>query len=118
MASASVADGHRFLTPSLERDWCDPLDVPGMREVADRIEAALVHGETIAVFGDFDVDGITSTCLLTEALRALGAQVHPFIPHRFEEGYGLSEAGALNRVVEACAPTLVITVDNGHRCSR
>ncbi|HIR91202.1 MAG TPA: single-stranded-DNA-specific exonuclease RecJ [Candidatus Limicola stercorigallinarum] len=108
----SVADGRRFLTPSLERDWCDPLDIPGMREVADRIEAALVHGETIAVFGDFDVDGITSTCLLTEALRALGAQVHPFIPHRFEEGYGLSEP-ALNRVVEACAPTLVITVDNG-----
>lgn len=107
-----VEEGRLFLTPSLERDWADPHIIPGMAEVAARVERAVRDGEVIAVFGDFDVDGITSTCLLTEALRQLGACVHPFIPHRFEEGYGLT-AQALDRVVEACEPSLVITVDNG-----
>ena len=109
---ASIEEGRRFLTPSLERDWADPLIIPGMRDVADRMERAVRGGEVIAVFGDFDVDGITSTCLLTEALRELGATVHPFIPRRFDEGYGISEA-ALDRVVAACAPNVIITVDNG-----
>lgn len=109
---SSVEEAERFLTPSLERDWADPLIIPGMADVADRVERAVRAGESIAVFGDFDVDGITSTCLLTEGLRALGATVRPFIPHRFDEGYGISEA-ALDRVVAACAPSLVVTVDNG-----
>ena len=107
-----VDAARRFLTPSLDRDWGNPLDIPGMGEVADRVGLALDRGEEIAVFGDFDVDGITSTCLLTEALRALGGTVHPFIPNRFEEGYGLTQA-ALERVLGACSPDLVITVDNG-----
>lgn len=109
---SSVEEAERFLTPSLERDWADPLIIPGMADVADRVERAVRAGESIAVFGDFDVDGITSTCLLTEGLRELGATVHPFIPHRFDEGYGISEA-ALDRVVAACAPSLIVTVDNG-----
>lgn len=108
----SVEEGRLFLTPSLERDWADPLIIPGMAEVAARVERAVRSGEPIAVFGDFDVDGITSTCLLTEALRALGAHVRPFIPHRFDEGYGLT-CQALDRVLEDCSPSLVITVDNG-----
>lgn len=108
----SVEEGRLFLTPSLERDWADPLIIPGMAEVAARVERAVRSGELIAVFGDFDVDGITSTCLLTEALRALGAHVRPFIPHRFDEGYGLT-CQALDRVLEDCSPSLVITVDNG-----
>ena len=108
----SVDEGKLFLTPSLERDWADPLLIPGMAEVADRVGRAVRTGEPIAVFGDFDVDGITSTCLLTEALRTLGARVRPFIPHRFDEGYGLT-CQALDRVIEACSPSLVITVDNG-----
>ena len=84
-----VEQGRLFLTPSLERDWADPLIIPGMAEVAERVERAVCDGERIAVFGDFDVDGITSTCLLTEALRTLGAQVHPLIPRRFDEGMAL-----------------------------
>ena len=108
----TVGEGRLFLTPSLERDWADPLLIPGMSEVADRVGRALDAHESIAVFGDFDVDGITSTCLLTEALRALGGTVFPFIPHRFEEGYGLT-AAALERVAAACRPSLVVTVDNG-----
>lgn len=108
----SIEQGQLFLTPSLDRDWADPLIIPGMAGVADRIEAAVRNGERIAIFGDFDVDGITSTCLLTEALRALGGTVVPFIPHRFDEGYGLSRA-ALDRVVQLADPQLIVTVDNG-----
>ncbi|OUN88886.1 single-stranded-DNA-specific exonuclease RecJ, partial [[Collinsella] massiliensis] len=108
----TAEEAERFLTPSLDRDWADPLIIPGMAEVADRVERAVRTGEVIAVFGDFDVDGITSTCLLTEALRELGAHVRPFIPRRFDEGYGLTEA-ALDRVVASCDPSLIVTVDNG-----
>ena len=101
-----------FLTPSLERDWLDPRELPGLVAAADRVERAVRAGEVIAVFGDFDVDGMSSTCLLTLGLRDLGAEVHPYIPRRFGEGYGLS-AEALGRVVEGCHPGLIITVDNG-----
>ena len=109
---AAAQEARDFLTPSLDRDWADPLLIPGMRGVADRVARALDAHEAIAVFGDFDVDGMTSTCLLTLALRRLGGDVHPYIPHRFGEGYGLSEA-ALTRVVEGCDPDLIVTVDNG-----
>lgn len=108
----SIEEGQLFLTPSLDRDWADPLIIPGMSVVADRVERAIRNRERIAVFGDFDVDGITSTCLLTEALRTFGADVTPFIPHRFDEGYGLSRA-ALDRVNELARPQLIVTVDNG-----
>ncbi|SER41389.1 single-stranded-DNA-specific exonuclease RecJ [Parafannyhessea umbonata] len=108
----SVDEARRFLTPSLERDWADPLVIPGMGEACDRVESALDQGQRIAVFGDFDVDGMSATCLLTLALRELGGDVYPFIPHRFGEGYGLS-LEALSRVIEGCDPELIITVDNG-----
>lgn len=105
-------DAKIFLSPSLERDWYDPVELPGLCEAADRVEQALAKHETIAVFGDFDVDGMSSTGLLTLALRDLGATVYPYIPRRFGEGYGLS-AEALERVIEGCNPDLIITVDNG-----
>ena len=107
-----VARAREFLSPSIERDWADPLCIPGMAGAVARVERALDAHETIAVFGDFDVDGMTSTCLLTLALRRLGAKVHPFIPRRLGEGYGLSRE-ALARVRAACDPDLVVTVDNG-----
>ena len=102
----------RFLAPSLRRDWVDPLSIPGMEEAVNRVQLALSRGETIAVFGDFDVDGMTSTCLLTLGLRELGGDARPYIPHRFGEGYGLSQE-ALNRVIADCDPDLIVTVDNG-----
>ena len=111
------ANAKRFLEPSLERDWEDPRSIPGMEQAVDRVECALKQGETIAVFGDFDVDGMTSTCLLTLALRALGATAHPYIPHRFGEGYGLSRM-ALDRVIADSHPNLIITVDNGIAAAR
>lgn len=101
----------RFLHPSLVRDWRDPYDIEGMEEVVERLLAALKCSARILVFGDFDVDGITATSIMTRGLRALGTEVVPFIPLRFEEGYGLS-AKAIERVI-GLNPDLVITVDNG-----
>ena len=105
-------EAQAFLSPSLDRDWADPLCIPGMAEAAERVGRAIDAHEVIAVFGDFDVDGMSSTCLLTLALRRMGAEVHPFIPNRFGEGYGLSRE-ALARVRQSCEPDLVVTVDNG-----
>lgn len=109
LAARGVTDpdeARLFLNPSLKRDWADPLLIPGMSDAADRVMRALADHEAIAVFGDFDVDGMSSTCLLTLALRRLGAEVHPFIPNRFGEGYGLSRE-ALARVRQTCEPDLV-----------
>ncbi|HJA29740.1 MAG TPA: single-stranded-DNA-specific exonuclease RecJ [Candidatus Olsenella pullicola] len=114
---AAPEDARAFLSPSLERDWEDPLLIPGMDAAATRVAEALERRETIAVFGDFDVDGMTSACLLTLALRRLGADVHPFIPRRFGEGYGLSRE-ALRRVFAECSPSLMVTVDNGIASAR
>ena len=87
---------YKLLNPSLERDWLNPNDIPGMTEVADALEAAIKRKDRILVFGDFDLDGISATTVLTRGLRALGAHATPFIPLRFEEGYALS-AAALER---------------------
>ena len=83
------ADAARFL--HLE-PWpeADPLLLPGVQPAVDRLAQAVARGETVAVFGDFDVDGITAAALLTEALRELGATALPHIPDRFREGYGLN----------------------------
>lgn len=114
----SVEEARRFLQPSLNRDWEDPLKIPGMDAAAERVSRAIIAGEKIAVFGDFDVDGMSSTALLTQALVELGAkEVRPYIPDRFDEGYGLS-VSALDRVLQDGAPDLVITVDNGIAAAR
>src|SRR5699024_9900059 len=72
---------------------------------------ALEAGETIAVFGDYDVDGITATCLLTEFLRSQGGRVVYYIPARIEEGYGLNR-GAIAALKEQ-GVSLIVTVDCG-----
>lgn len=107
-----VAQARDFLHPSLERDWADPYAIPGLGQVADRLQRAIEAGEHIAVFGDFDVDGISATCLMTSGLRDLGGDVTPFIPKRFGEGYGLSQV-AVARLLESCTPDLIVTVDTG-----
>lgn len=120
MAGRGIVDpeeARRFLTPSLDRDWEDPALIPGLEEVVARLERALASHERIAVFGDFDVDGISATCLLTSALRELGGDVTPFIPRRFDEGYGLSSA-AVERLLEIVRPDLIVTVDTGIAAAR
>jgi single-stranded-DNA-specific exonuclease len=101
-----------FLEPSLERDWADPANIFGMTAVTDALEAAIRAGKHILVFGDFDVDGISSTALMLRALVALGAQqTSHLIPNRMDDGYGLTQK-ALDRVC-ALAPDVVVTVDCG-----
>ena len=65
------------------------FQLPDAEAALDRIERAVRTDESIAVYGDFDVDGITSTAILTEAIRAVGGRVTPFIPDRFTDGYGI-----------------------------
>ncbi|MEG0755641.1 MAG: single-stranded-DNA-specific exonuclease RecJ [Oscillospiraceae bacterium] len=90
---------------------CDPFSLRDMDKAVARIEKALENGETIAVYGDYDVDGITSSCLLTHYLRSRGGNVILYIPDRLEEGYGL------NREAVSClhgqGVTLIVTVDCG-----
>jgi single-stranded-DNA-specific exonuclease len=101
----------RFLGPSLESDWVDASGIPGMAEAAGRVTAAVQAGERIVVFGDFDLDGISSAALAALGLRALGADARATVPHRFREGYGLSLIA--NERLVALEPDLVITVDCG-----
>ena len=100
----------RFLDSGPNRFY-DPFLLKDMDKAAARVRLALDHGERIAVYGDYDVDGITATCLLTEALRQLGGNVVSYIPDRAGEGYGLNP-GAIGRLGSQ-GVTLIVTVDCG-----
>ncbi len=89
----------------------DPFLLPDMHQAVSRTYQALLSGEKIAIYGDFDADGITATALLVQGLSALGGKVIPYIPHRISEGYGLQVA-ALEKLRKQ-GISLVITVDNG-----
>ncbi len=95
----------------------DPFLLEDMEKAVARIEQAINDDERIIVYGDFDADGITATVLLTEALRGLGLsrkQAQPYIPDRFEEGYGLNTS-ALTELNRERGATLLISVDCGIR---
>ena len=102
-ASAFLAHGPNLLH--------DPFLLRDMEKAVERISRAIREQETVAVYGDYDVDGITATCLLTQFLRTLGGQVVSYIPDRTEEGYGLN-----NHAIDTLARqgvTLIVTVDCG-----
>ncbi len=101
----------RFLAG--ETELADPFKMRGVNEAISRIRRAIRTGELIVVYGDFDADGVTSTALLVTALRAVGANVKQYIPHRVDEGYGLNFE-ALAKIA-AFGAKLVITVDCGIR---
>ena len=94
-----------------ERLTLDPLLMRDMDKAVARIRAAVARGEKIAVFGDYDVDGITATCLMTDALRRAGADVTYYIPHRLDDGYGLNTPALEKLRAEGAA--LIVTVDCG-----
>lgn len=94
-----------------ERLLNDPLMLPDMDKAVARIYRALLSGEAIAIYGDFDADGITATTLLIEGLSSLGGHVVPYIPHRADEGFGVNDA-ALARLSQQ-GISLVVTVDCG-----
>lgn len=89
----------------------DPFLMKDMDKAVDRIETAVQNGETLLVYGDYDVDGTTSAALLVLFFRSLGLKVHYYIPDRLKDGYGLSETG-IEYALEAGA-SLIVTVDCG-----
>lgn len=100
----------RLLSPGSET-IPEPMLLRDMDRAAARVRRALEAGELIAVYGDYDVDGITATCLLTQFLTARGGRVLPYIPSRLGEGYGLN-AEAVHHLAEQ-GVSLIITVDCG-----
>ncbi len=101
----------QFLAP--EAFVGNPFQLRGMSQTVDRLRRAVRAGEPMAVYGDFDADGVTATALLVQALASLGARVKPYIPHRIDEGYGLN-VEALTQL-HAQGVRVVITVDCGVR---
>jgi single-stranded-DNA-specific exonuclease len=102
----------RFLFPSLD-DLLDPQRLTDLPAAVDRILRAIENKERIAIHGDYDVDGVTSTVILRRALELLGADVTHFIPERLRDGYGLQPA-SIDRL-HALGVALVISVDCGIR---
>src|SRR5438128_4192334 len=102
----------RFLNPSIDH-LHDPWLLADMRAAVDRILAAIANKERIAIHGDYDVDGVTSTVILRRALELLGADVVHFIPERLKDGYGLQPV-AIERL-HADGVALVVSVDCGIR---
>jgi single-stranded-DNA-specific exonuclease len=107
-----LEQARRFLSPSLD-DLHDPYALTDMRPAVERILGAIERRERIAIHGDYDVDGVTSTVILRRALELLGADVTHFIPERLRDGYGLQPA-SLDRL-NADGVRLVISVDCGIR---
>lgn len=105
----SVEQAKKFLYSSLS-DLGDPFLMSGMKEAVDRINAVSPE-EVIVVYGDYDVDGISATTILTKCLRLMGKTAYAVIPER-SDGYGLSEA-VIERALEEFCPDLLITVDCG-----
>ena len=106
----SFDDAHTFFRPALGR-LHDPAKMRDMDRAVERVARAVRGGERVLVYGDYDVDGTTSTAMMTTFLRGQGLDVSFFIPNRFEHGYGLGEAG-IDAAVERGA-SLIVALDCG-----
>lgn len=104
------AAARSFLSPQIA-DLRDPDEIPGMREAVKRLRDALRNGERVGLFGDYDVDGVSGCALLMRFLRMLGHDPVCYLPHRVEDGYGLSERGI--DVLADRGAKLLVTVDCG-----
>ena len=105
----TAAQARQYL--STTEPFPDPFLMTDMDKAAARVSLALAKGETIAVFGDYDVDGITATCLLTDFLQTMGGRCISYIPGRLEEGYGLNPIAIHS--LHAQGVELIVTVDCG-----
>jgi single-stranded-DNA-specific exonuclease len=101
----------RFLEPRLKQ-LADPFLLPNMASAVERLLRAREMGEQVVIFGDYDVDGVTSTSLLREVLSKLGWRVEHYLPHRMDEGYGLSQDGVEN-CLRKFQVKLLLAVDCG-----
>lgn len=99
-----------FMSPDYE-SLADPLLLPDMKKALERLEVALERSQKVVVYGDYDIDGLSATTLLLDALESFGFNVGSFIPSRFDDGYGLSQ-DAIGRLADNGAE-LLITVDCG-----
>ncbi len=104
-------DVRAFLNPRLST-LADPFLIPGMHEAVERIFEAIDQRQRVVLFGDYDVDGVTSLAVLSEILRAYGHEAALFLPLRIEEGYGLSPEGVA-RCLRQHNPQLLIAIDCG-----
>ena len=118
LAQCLVNRGHsepaaiqNFLSPQLKH-LADPFLLPNMNAAVERLLRARAAGEALVIFGDYDVDGVTSTTVLLEVFRALGWNVDFYLPHRMDEGYGLSQDGVDN-CLNKFPVTLLLAVDCG-----
>jgi len=109
---ADPEDLESYLNPRL-RDLSDPFLIPGMESAVERILGAIDREEKVCIYGDYDVDGISSIALMRRILMAYGMQPSHFIPRRGSEGYGLSEAAIARCLEESGRPDLLVTVDCG-----
>jgi single-stranded-DNA-specific exonuclease len=109
---ATEAEARAFLKAETTFDT-SPFQLKGMQAAVERIRQAIAQSEPIAIYGDYDVDGVTATALLVQTLQALGGNVRAYIPNRFDEGYGLNN-DALD-LLAADGVRLVISVDCGIR---
>jgi single-stranded-DNA-specific exonuclease len=107
-------DARAFLKGEVSR--VDPFSLKDMPVAVERINRAIANKERIAVYGDYDCDGVTACALLMRVLLSLGANAQAYIPNRFEEGYGLNEDALIT--LQAQGIRLVITVDCGARARR
>ena len=107
-----ISDMDAYLHPRLKL-LQDPFLLPEMDLAVTRVLRAVDEGQEVCVYGDYDVDGITSVTLLTTVLQAYGLSVRSFIPRRGPEGYGLNEAALKRCMSEGIKPALLITVDCG-----
>ncbi|MDR2693197.1 MAG: single-stranded-DNA-specific exonuclease RecJ [Chitinispirillales bacterium] len=100
-----------YFRPNAEDGFLDPFIFKDMDKAVKRITAAIASGEKILVYGDYDVDGVTATALLTRVLKRLGANCGYYLPNRLTEGYGISETGIRHAAENGFA--LIISVDCG-----
>lgn len=105
----------KFMRPS-RKNFLSPFLMQGMQEAVELITAARDEGKTVAVFGDYDADGVCASAIMFHALRDFGIDAHVYIPER-ADGYGLSIA-AIDRIFDECNPELFITVDCGISCAK
>ena len=108
---ASKAEVSEFLNPRLKL-LADPFLIPNMDAAVERLWKARENNERLLIYGDYDVDGVSSTALLTEMLTELGWTVQPHLPGRFDDGYGLSVV-SLEKCLEQYKTDLVLAVDCG-----
>ncbi|HEX4263661.1 MAG TPA: single-stranded-DNA-specific exonuclease RecJ [Verrucomicrobiae bacterium] len=108
---SELEDISNFLQPRL-KNLADPFLLPNMAAAVDRLFQARERKESLVIFGDYDVDGVTSTTLLLEVFNKLGWQANFYLPHRMDEGYGLSQDGVEN-CLKKFPTTLLLAVDCG-----